>query len=127
MGTPLSKPHSQPRKNASKILDLRNFWIFKIKDMNKTTFEIIYNEVAEAVEDRLLSNQQRAAFNIIVKTRHGAEYKISSWKVFSRSTVGEAENNYRLSDLALLVVTTKYVAAIPYNEIVEINAEATKE
>lgn len=95
--------------------------------MNKVNFEIIYQEVVEAIEDCLLSKSQNKAFNVIVKTRHNAEYKISKWRIFNGVSVTEAENIYKYSDLALLVVANNYVSAIPYDEIVEIYAEATKE
>lgn len=95
--------------------------------MNKVEFESICNDVVTAVEDCLLSKPQSPAFNILVKTRGGADYKISKWKAFNGLTVEKVESNYQLSDLALSVVATKYVAAIPYEEIIEIYAEAVKE
>ena len=93
--------------------------------MNKVAFETIHGEVVAAVEDCLLSKPQSPAFNILVKTHTGTDYKISKWKTFNSVSTEEVENNYQLSDLALLVVTTKYVTAIPYSEIAEIYAEAT--
>lgn len=95
--------------------------------MNKVTFESIHNDVVTAIEDCLLSKPQSPAFNILVKTHGGADYKISKWKDFNGLTVEKVESNYRLLDLALLVVATKYVVAIPYEEIIEIYAEAVKE
>lgn len=94
--------------------------------MNKVEFETIHQGVIDAVEDLLLSNPQCPAFNILIKTRTNKDYKISEWKALSRVNVVETENNYKLLDLALLVVYAKYVTAIPYNEIVEIYAEAVK-
>lgn len=93
--------------------------------MDKVAFETIHGEVVAAVEDRLLSKPQSTAFNILVKTRTSVDYKISKWKAFNSVSAEEVESNYQLSDLALLIITTKYVAAIPYNEIAEIYAEAT--
>ena len=95
--------------------------------MNKVEFETILQEVIGAVEDVLLSKPEFTAFNILIKTRTRADYKISKWKAFNNLTIEKVESNHQLLDLALLVVATKYVAAIPYEEIIEIYAEAVKE
>ncbi len=97
--------------------------------MDKITFENLYTEVALSADCSLLSAslpKEYKAFNISVKTRTGAAYKIAKRRTQNSIDVSESKI-YQTLDLALLVAAVKYTIAIPYKEIVEIYAEATKD
>lgn len=97
--------------------------------MDKITFGNLYTEVALSADCSLLSAslpKEYKAFNISVKTRTGAAYKIARRKAVNGVDVSETKI-YQVSEFALLVEHLKYAIAIPYEEIVEIYAEATKD
>lgn len=96
--------------------------------MDKILFKSLYTEVALSVDSSLLMDsfpEEYTAFNISIKTRTGDKYKISKRKITNSRDIVEAAI-YQTLDTALFIAGKTYVSAIPYEEIVEISAEAAK-
>lgn len=96
--------------------------------MDKILFKNLYTEVALSVDSSLLMDsfpEEYIGFSISIKTRAGDKYKIAKRKITNSRDIVETAI-YQALDTALLIASKTYVSAIPYEEIVEIGAEATK-